>query len=94
MLIEPPMTETAIGVARTAINDTADDGVVVIAGKRYLTPRRLAKDLKRSTRTLARWDEQRIGPPKIKIGRQVVYDEEKLPGWLAEHESKPVRRRR
>lgn len=46
------------------------DGVVVIAARRYLTPERLAKTLKKSTRTLARWNEQGVGPPRIKVGKQ------------------------
>ena len=81
--------QTVIGRAQTAIHDS-EDGVIIIAGRRYLTPERLAQILRKSTRTLARWNEQRIGPPKIKIGKQPLYDEEKLPGWLAEYESKPV----
>jgi hypothetical protein len=70
-----PGAQTAIGLAETAI-DRQDDGVIVIAGRRYLKPERLAQILGKSTRTLARWDEQRIGPPKIKIGNQPLYDEE------------------
>jgi hypothetical protein len=85
-----PGAQTAIGIAQPAIDGT-DDGVIVIAGRRYLKPERLAQILGKSTRTLARWDQQRIGPPRIKVGNQPIYDEEKLPEWLAEHERQPVR---
>jgi hypothetical protein len=76
------------------ISAPADDGVVVIAGKRYLTQERLAQIVDRSPRTLLRWDEQRIGPPRIKVAAKVLYDEAKLPEWLARFETEPVRERR
>lgn len=62
-----------------------------IAGKTYLTAPTLAEILGVTPRTLARWDEARIGPPKIKIGRLVVYDADKIPEWMARHENQPVR---
>jgi hypothetical protein len=43
-----------------------------------------------TTRTLARWDDRRFGPPKIKVGKLILYDLAKLPGWLESHESTPV----
>ncbi len=55
-----------------------------------ISRRRVSREPKKSTRTLARWHEQRIGPPRIKIGKQPLYDEEG-PGWLAEYKSKPVK---
>ena len=61
MQLETPGAQTVIGRAQTAIHDS-EDGVIIIAGRRYLTPERLAQILRKSTRTLARWDEQRIGP--------------------------------
>jgi hypothetical protein len=75
-------------------NTTADDpDTIEIAGKRYLTNRGLAKELNKSERTIARWDALRIGPPKIKVGRLVLYDPDHIPEWLAQHvEARPVRR--
>ena len=40
-----------------------------------------------TARTLARWDDQRIGPPKSKVGKLILYDFEKLPAWLESHET-------
>lgn len=93
MQVATPGAQAVIGRAQTAIHDSGD-GVVVIAGRRYFKPEYLAEILGKSLRTLARWHEQRIGPPRIKVGNQPLYDEAKLPAWLAEHESKPLRRRR
>ena len=51
------------------------------------SPRRLGV----TTRTLCRWDAARIGPPKIKVGKLVLFDLAKLPDWLATRETEPVR---
>ncbi len=69
-------------------------GEVEIAGRRYQTADRVARTFNVSTRTLARWDAARIGPPKIRIGKLVLYDVGKLPDWLASRETEPVRGRR
>ena len=55
-------------------------------GQRYVTPERLAQLLGCSARTVARWDAERVGPPRIKVGKTVLYDVEKLRAWLAEKE--------
>jgi hypothetical protein len=62
-------------------------GEIEIAGKRYVTPERLAQLLGCSPRTVVRWDAERIGPPRIKVGKTVLYDLEKLPTWLAGKEA-------
>jgi hypothetical protein len=69
----------------------ATTGEVEIAGRRYGTRDRLAAKLNRTPRTLARWDAARIGPPKIQIGKLILYDLGKVPDWLAAHETEPVR---
>ncbi|MBV8092095.1 MAG: hypothetical protein JOY71_23220 [Acetobacteraceae bacterium] len=69
----------------------AENGELEIAGKRYFTADRLAMTLGVTERTLSRWDAARIGPPKIKIGKLVLFDVDKLPDWLAARETAPVR---
>jgi len=72
-----------------------DRDLIEIAGKRYMTQTGLARQLNKSERTVARWDALRIGPPKIKVGRLTLYDPDKIPNWLAEHEAaRPIRRTR
>jgi hypothetical protein len=75
----------------TTKSAAADDGVVVIAGRRYLTERRFASDINRSLQTLRRWDLQRIGPERIRVAGVILYEEAQLPGWLSRFET---RRRR
>ena len=60
----------------------AETGEVEIAGRRYVTAERLASMLSVTVRTLARWNASRIGPPKISIGKTVLFDLAKLPDWL------------
>ena len=69
----------------------ANAGAVEIAGRFYLTADRLATTLGVTVRTLARWDAARIGPPKIKIGKLVLFDLAKVPDWLAAHTTESVR---
>jgi hypothetical protein len=61
-------------------------GEVEIAGRRYLTAERLASMLGVTVRTLARWNACRIGPPKIKIGKTILFDLAKVPDWLGARE--------
>jgi len=65
-------------------------GEVAIDGRRYVTADRLAGMLGITPRTLGRWHAARIGPPKIRVGKLVLYDVAKLPDWLASRETEPV----
>jgi hypothetical protein len=67
-------------------------GEIEIAGRRYVTKKRLAAMLGVTVRTLARWNATRIGPPKISIGKTVLFDLAKLPDWLASREAQPLNR--
>jgi hypothetical protein len=69
----------------------ATTGQIEISGRRYVTPECLAATLGVTTRTLCRWDASRIGPPKIKIGKVILFDQAKLPEWLASRETELVR---
>ena len=66
-------------------------GQIVISGRRYVTPEALAAVLGVTTRTLSRWNAARIGPPKIRIGKVILFDQDKIPDWLASRETEPVR---
>ena len=66
-------------------------GEVEIAGHRYVTAGQLARMLGVTVRTLTRWNAARRGPPRIKVGRLVLFDIDKLPAFLGSHETEPVR---
>jgi len=48
----------------------------------------LAQQLSVTTDTLARWATRGIGPPRIRIGRRVLYRRASVEKWLAEMERK------
>jgi hypothetical protein len=74
--------------------EPAYEGVIVVAGERYLPPEVLAAMIGVSTRTLQRWHVARTGPPRITLGRRNLYPEKRLPDWLASREVGPLDRRR
>ena len=84
---EPP--RFAVGIPEVS---SIEAGELEIAGHRYVTANRLAAMLGVTVRTLARWNAVRIGPPKISIGKTVLYDLAKLPEWLASREAQPLNR--
>jgi hypothetical protein len=57
----------------------------------YLTKAQLAKELRKSERTLDRWHNLRIGPPRVIIGRTVLYRIDAVLDWLKSRERSEVR---
>jgi len=91
--MQPEAVTSAVASAMPQFGPNSQ-GEVEIAGRHYLTARRLAQLLGVTVRTLARWNAQRIGPPKISIGKIVLFDLAKLPEWLATREIQPTRNTR
>jgi hypothetical protein len=50
----------------------------------------LCKVFNVSSRTWARWDALRKGPPKIKVGKKNFYRVEAVEAWLAANETPPL----
>ncbi|WP_293613022.1 helix-turn-helix domain-containing protein [Ponticaulis sp.] len=50
-----------------------------------------AEFLKISTKTLNRWDQQRIGPPRTKIGQTVYYQKSDIWDWIDRNKRTPVK---
>jgi hypothetical protein len=48
----------------------------------------LARQIKRSKKTLARWRKAGLGPAPTKIGRDIFYSRSAIATWLIECESK------
>ena len=48
----------------------------------YLTRDELARELRRSTRTLDRWHTMRVGPPRTRAGKLILYRKSHVVRWL------------
>lgn len=48
----------------------------------FLTAKQVSDFLSISRRTLCRWHRMRRGPPRIKIGRSVLYRRASVHDWL------------
>lgn len=52
----------------------------------FLTREELATELRRSPRTLDRWDVLGIGPPRTPVGREIFYRRASVQAWLRARE--------
>jgi hypothetical protein len=57
----------------------------------YLSKKQLATHLHKAERTLDRWHVLRIGPPRITVGRMILYRIEAIESWLRSREERPCR---
>ncbi|MFN3349092.1 helix-turn-helix domain-containing protein [Pseudorhodoplanes sp.] len=56
----------------------------------WLTDDRVAAEIGVSRYTLRRWERRRVGPPRVRIGRKVLYRAEAFREWLVSRERHPV----
>jgi len=75
--IEPLKNETLPSLS------TRDE--IISDGRRLISERRVGAMLGFSKRTLQRWRQENKGPPWVKIGRRIYYDEDKLNAWIRDH---------
>ena len=62
----------------------------------FLRREQLAQQFGLSPRTIDRWEALRIGPPRVCVGRTVLYQIKSVREWLANQERQafPAKRRR
>jgi len=72
---EPALVTLPAVIGPQAVS-TRDE--IIIGGRRLISDRRVAAVLGVSKRTLQRWRQENKGPPWVKIGRRIYYDEDKL----------------
>jgi hypothetical protein len=71
-------------------NALATDSTLLIG---LLNPEQLAQQLNVTTRTLQRWEVERIGPPRVVIGRRIFYRLASVDAWLISREQRQGRAR-
>ena len=57
----------------------------------FFKPETLAAEIGVHVRTLRKWDELGIGPPKTQIGRLTLYRRESVVEWLQNREQRRMR---
>lgn len=57
----------------------------------YLTPAELASELRVCQRTLDRWNRLGEGPPRVTVGRRILYRRLSVTAWLASREQQTAR---
>ena len=76
-------TEVSLPTPTKALLPAHEPALVTLPdGRRLISERRVAAMLKVSKRTLQRWQKANKGPPRVKIGGRIFYDEDKLKAWI------------
>ena len=84
---ETPPKSKAVRNLTTGKPRETDASLVEIGGRQYVTAGSLASLLGLTVRTLSRWDASSNGPPRIKLGKKVLFDLDKVSDWLAGRET-------
>lgn len=63
----------------------------VALSEEILTEPQFAQLMGKTVRTVRLWEQLRIGPPRIKIGKTVRYRKTAVEAWLRSRESRPCR---
>jgi hypothetical protein len=79
-------TKTPNRDAAIACSPTLDDHPAATVLEGYLTPTQLAAQLGCCEKTLARWHAARSGPPRVTIGRRLLYRRVAVADWLQRQE--------
>src|ERR1017187_10466731 len=79
----------------TPISDSQDKPNVRLVLEGFLRREELAHQLGLSPRTIDRWEALRMGPPRVSVGRTILYNIESVREWLVSQERQafPAKRR-
>jgi len=92
LFIEPHQEPSVSDVSQPIkpASDLADS--IVLDG--FLRREELARQLGVSSRTIDRWQSLRVGPPRLRCGRTILYNTESVREWLRSQEEQPSMARR
>jgi predicted DNA-binding transcriptional regulator AlpA len=76
----------------SSLSQTTSPASVLLSG--YLRREELAQQFGLSTRTIDRWEALKEGPPRVSIGRTILYNVESVREWLSTREKRPMPRRK
>jgi predicted DNA-binding transcriptional regulator AlpA len=80
----------------TPLSDSQDKPVTRLVLEGYLRREELAEQFGLSPRTIDRWEALRKGPPRVCVGRTILYNIESVREWLLsrEQQATTVKRQR
>jgi predicted DNA-binding transcriptional regulator AlpA len=80
----------------TPLSDAQDNHLPTLVLEGFLRREELAKQLGISPRTIDRWQALREGPPRVHVGRTILYSIHSVSEWLRSREqpSPPTKTRR
>jgi predicted DNA-binding transcriptional regulator AlpA len=85
--VEPQEPSTL--VVSTPLRDAQDTALPKLLHE-YCRRDELAQALGRSPRTIDRWHVMREGPPRVQVGRTILYKVESVREWLRSREQQPL----
>src|ERR1022692_1849033 len=83
-LLDPPQVPCA------PISDPQVKPLVPLVLEGFLSREELAQQLGLSLRTIDRWEAQRKGPPRVCVGRTILYNIDSVREWLINREQQAV----
>lgn len=80
----------------TPISGSQDKPITRLVLEGFLRREELAEQFGLSPRTIDRWEALRKGPPRVSIGRTILYNIQSVREWLVSQERQafPAKRRR
>lgn len=84
LLKDPPLCTSVLDVPKPTSPALVLEGSLVLEG--FLRREELAKQLGLSPRTIDRWQALREGPPRVHVGRTILYNVESVREWLRSRE--------
>jgi hypothetical protein len=93
----PELSLTSLQDSCTPYSDTQATTATPYVLDGFLRREELARQFGLSCRTIDRWEALRIGPPRICVGRTILYQAQSVREWLVSRQPQPEpekRRRR
>jgi predicted DNA-binding transcriptional regulator AlpA len=90
----PDMLHEATQDTCTPLSDPQYKALAPLVLDGFLRREELAQQLGLSPRTIDRWDALRQGPPRVSVGRTILYNIESVREWLRSQERQPVSMKR
>jgi predicted DNA-binding transcriptional regulator AlpA len=76
------------------LSDQQDKTLAPLVLEGFLRREALAEQLGLSPRTIDRWEAQRKGPPRVCVGRTILYKIQSVREWLSSQEQQPFATKR